>query len=225
MLDIMLFMQTHRDCQTSSRFRPLFALLFYFLHFSYVRLKLTKAVPSHFMQLIPMLRSLALEGIDSARQWPSMSESPWPPRTKQQGAHHRLSEIKASSGQREHSQLHQQHPYHSQRQHHHHHQPRTQPSMAVGSGMSNIAMSRPSRVKETITKDSAPRKWICKQVPVKTLGGEMMMPIWFSGTFFVTHGAWYQYASGVSKIGGKERCWWLWGKTQREGRMALMKER
>ncbi|KAF9957172.1 hypothetical protein BGZ72_002107 [Mortierella alpina] len=41
-------------------------------------------------------------------------------------------------------------------------------------------MSRPSRVKETITKDSAPRKWICKQVPVKTLGGEMMMPIWFS---------------------------------------------
>ncbi|CAO3568341.1 unnamed protein product [Mortierella alpina] len=134
------------------------------------------------MQLIAMLRSLALEGIDSARQWPSMSESSWPPRTKQQGAHHRLSEIKASSGQRDQSHLHQQHPYHNQRQHHHHHHhhPRTQTSMAMGSGMANVAMSRPSRVKETITKDSAPRKWICRQVPVKTLGGEMMMPIWFS---------------------------------------------
>ncbi|KAF9404635.1 hypothetical protein BGZ94_004038, partial [Podila epigama] len=37
-----------------------------------------------------------------------------------------------------------------------------------------------TRAKITITKDSTPRKWICKQVPVKTLGGEMMMPIWFS---------------------------------------------
>ncbi|KAF8918769.1 hypothetical protein BGZ58_004807, partial [Dissophora ornata] len=51
---------------------------------------------------------------------------------------------------------------------------------AAASGSASTMMPRASRVRDSITKDSAPRKWICKQVPVKTLGGEMMMPIWFS---------------------------------------------
>ncbi|KAG0248642.1 hypothetical protein BG011_010046, partial [Mortierella polycephala] len=117
--------------------------------------------------------SLALEGIDSAREWPSMSDPPRPPKDyRQSTGHSRLSEIKPSSA----------HHHHHHRQHHPQHQNHHQRQSAsyTGPAGSNLAMTRPARVKEDITKDSTPRKWICKQVPVKTLGGEMMMPIWFS---------------------------------------------
>ncbi|KAF9113881.1 hypothetical protein BGX27_000637 [Mortierella sp. AM989] len=114
-----------------------------------------------------MDRSLALEGIDSSRKWPSMSDTPRSQELKQAG--HRL-ESKVSSVQRGMS-------------HRHHNSQKQQFSSTVTTTTattSGVPLTWPSRVKESITKDSTPRKWICKQVPVKTLGGEMMMPIWFS---------------------------------------------
>ncbi|KAF9273832.1 hypothetical protein BGZ74_004617, partial [Mortierella antarctica] len=102
--------------------------------------------------------SLALEGIDSARQWPTMGSSPRP-RPKE--APDLVSIVKP---RRTHTHL----------------------SSSVSMGRTEAqaptatATTTTTRAKITITKDSAPRKWICKHVPVKTLGGEMMMPIWFS---------------------------------------------
>ncbi|KAF8980044.1 hypothetical protein BGZ46_004725, partial [Entomortierella lignicola] len=112
--------------------------------------------------------SLALEGIDSSRKWPSMSDAPRSQISKQAVGHDPL-ERKGTNVQREMS--------------HHHHIPQKQQSSSAGATTatsSSLALTCKSRVKDSITKDSAPRKWICKQVPVKTLGGEMMMPIWFS---------------------------------------------
>ncbi|KAK3827667.1 MAG: hypothetical protein J3Q66DRAFT_434363 [Benniella sp.] len=108
--------------------------------------------------------SLALEGIDSARQWPSMLDEPRSRKPTKASGH--MLEI---STQREDA----------------HYSPRQQrddcgleavATMAVP----NLSIPRTTRVKDCITKDSVPRKWICRQVPVKTLGGEMIMPIWFS---------------------------------------------
>ncbi|KAI1314830.1 hypothetical protein EDD11_001655 [Mortierella claussenii] len=120
--------------------------------------------------------SLALEGIDSSRKWPSMTEEPSRPQSKlmQAAAYGISSERKANS---------LTHPHYdqSQRRHQHqHHQSSSSTGVTTSATGSGFPMTRPSRVKETITKDSVPRKWICKQMPVKTLGGEMMMPLWFS---------------------------------------------
>ncbi|KAG0237779.1 hypothetical protein BGX31_003478 [Mortierella sp. GBA43] len=109
--------------------------------------------------------SLALEGIDSARQWPSMSDEPLSFKPK----HKMFGQLMSERSQREDAQ------YSPKQQSDHFGRGATTTTTA-----SNLSIARTSRVKDSITKDSVPRKWICRQVPVKTLGGEMIMPIWFS---------------------------------------------
>ncbi|KAG0243934.1 hypothetical protein BGW41_000767 [Actinomortierella wolfii] len=55
--------------------------------------------------------------------------------------------------------------------------PQLGPQRSHHSGPSSSSSTAP-RKKITITKDSTPRKWTCKQVAVKTLGGEIIMPLW-----------------------------------------------
>ncbi|KAG0055314.1 hypothetical protein BGZ90_005776, partial [Linnemannia elongata] len=120
--------------------------------------------------------SMAADGIDRTRSWSSSAqERPRPSSSSsilRQVAEHRLSEIKSSSAPSSSKQT----PAHP----HHHNHPQQMSSTSAPPHISTVMTTRSSRVKDSITKDSAPRKWICKQVPVKTLGGEMMMPIWFS---------------------------------------------
>ncbi|KAG0309623.1 hypothetical protein BGZ97_013016 [Linnemannia gamsii] len=118
---------------------------------------------------------MAADGNDRIRPWSSALERPRPSSASRQTTEHRLSEIKTSSAPSS-----KQSPAHP---HHHHHHTQQTSSSSAPPPISTAMTTRSSRVKDSITKDSAPRKWICKQVPVKTLGGEMMMPIWFSGTF------------------------------------------
>ncbi|KAG0291356.1 hypothetical protein BGZ98_003035, partial [Dissophora globulifera] len=163
--------------------------------------------------------SLALEGIDSARQWPSMSETTRRPSKSNSGTGSNMYKDSSSSSSKNNnnnSNSNNNKPSGARVRHIEGHAPQdkrqhggmmagvvrptianatstlttttttttTAAAAAAAASMSlltSVAMPRASRVKESITKDSAPRKWICRQVPVKTLGGEMMMPIWFSG--------------------------------------------
>lgn len=106
-----------------------------------------------------------MEGIDGARQWPSMSDESrsLKPKRKVSG-HPALGEF---------AQF-----YPKRRSDHLEHEM----AAATSTPAFSFSMPRTTRVKDSITKDSTPRKWICRQVPVDTLGGEMLMPIWFSGT-------------------------------------------
>ncbi|KAF9404225.1 hypothetical protein BGZ76_007045, partial [Entomortierella beljakovae] len=116
-----------------------------------------------------MDRSLALEGIDSSRKWPSMSDTSRS-QAPVKSSEHRVIERKPENLQ----QADTRRRHYPQKQQSTSSSAMTTATTSMSAGWSN------SRVKEAITKDSSPRKWICKQVPVKTLGGEMMMPIWFS---------------------------------------------
>ena len=114
--------------------------------------------PSLFLFLVGF-RSLALEGIDSARQWPSMSDNgPEKPKKSGLGLSQKAT-VKAAatsgSGDRAPSS-----------------------SGHISALYYSTPTTRSSRVKDSITKDSAPRKWICQAVPFATLGGEMMLPLW-----------------------------------------------
>jgi len=103
-------------------------------------------------------RSLALEGIDSARQWPSMSDTPEKSKKSGLGLSQKATTAKAAvitgSAERPHSSGQTSTLYYS------------------------TPTTRSSRVKDSITKESAPRKWVCQAVPFATLGGEMMLPLW-----------------------------------------------
>ncbi|KAG0000445.1 hypothetical protein BGZ65_004358, partial [Modicella reniformis] len=121
--------------------------------------------------------SLTLEDIDSARHWPSMSDEPRSPRPKRKviGQQHQQQWSGGTLTQREDG--------HSLKQQSEQSAPKVVVvalATTASTSTSNPLIPRKSRSKDLITKDSTPRKWICKQVSVKTLGGEMFMPIWFS---------------------------------------------